>query len=77
MSFLREAFSEGGQASSSRLMMAFHALAGATWVSYHIYAAPTHPLPDAVTLSGVTAFVVAPYAINAMKGAAQSFAPKP
>lgn len=77
MSFLREAFSEDGQPSSSRLMMAFHALAGASWVSYHIITAVGHPLPDAATLSGVTAFVVAPYAINAMKGAAQSFAPKP
>lgn len=73
MSFLREAFSENGQASSSRLMMAFHAIAGTGWMSFFLHR--NHALPDPVTIGAVTAFVCAPYGINAMKGAVQSFAP--
>jgi hypothetical protein len=30
----------------------------------------THTLPDAVTMAGITAFIVAPYGINAFKNAA-------
>lgn len=75
MGFLKDAFSENGAASSSRLLMGYHALIGSSWVSYIVW--KTHTLPDAVTLAGITAFVTAPYAINAFKGAVQSFAPKP
>lgn len=77
MGFLKEAFSENGAASSSRLLMAFHAVMGSVWVCFFMWKAPNHPLPDAATLAGITGFVVAPYALNAMKGAVQSFAPKP
>jgi len=75
MNFFREAFSENGAASSSRLMMAYHALVGSSWVSYVVW--KNHAVPDAVTLAGITAFVTAPYAVNALKGAVTAFAPKP
>lgn len=64
MSFLREAFSEDGQGSASRLMMGFHALVGAVAILHVVF--HNHALPDAVTLAGVTGFVTAPYAINAL-----------
>jgi hypothetical protein len=69
MSYLREAFSEDGQASSSRLMMAIHALAGIAWVTYALVHDPAHKLPD---FSGVTLFVTAPYAINKFGSAASA-----
>ncbi len=77
MNFLREVFSDGGQGSASRILMAYHAIIGSAWVCYFMYKSPTHALPDAVTLAGITAFVTAPYAVNALKGAVTSFAPKP
>ncbi len=73
MSFLREVFSDGGSASASRLLMAYHALIGTAWVSFIVW--KNHALPDAVTLAGITAFVVAPYGINAFKGAVMAFSP--
>jgi len=72
MNFLREAFSDGGSASASRLMMAYHALIGSAWVTFVVY--KNHTLPDAVTLTGITAFVTAPYAVNAFKNAVTAFA---
>lgn len=75
MSFLREVFSEEGQGSASRVMMAYHALIGSIAV-LHV-AIHGHILPDAVTMAGVTAFVSAPYAINKMGSAIAAFAPGP
>lgn len=72
MPFLREAFSEDGQASSSRLLMAFHAVAAASWITYHLATNAGHPLPDAGTMVGLTTFVTAPYALNV----ARVFAPQ-
>jgi hypothetical protein len=72
MSFLREVFSEDGQGSASRVMMAFHALVGALavlHVSIH-----HHAIPDAATMAGVTGFVSAPYAINKFAAGAASLA---
>jgi len=69
VSFLRDAFSEDGQASSSRLLMAFHALLAAGWVTHHLYHG--HPLSD-VPWTGVTGFVSTPYALNV----ARAFAPQ-
>jgi hypothetical protein len=71
--FVREIFSEDGQGSASRTMMGVHAAAGIGWVSYHVIHAAGHPLPDAVTLTGITSFVVAPYAINKFHGAVTAF----
>lgn len=75
MNFWREAFSDNGTASASRLLMAYHAFIGSLWVSFICW--KTHALPDPMTLGAITAFVTAPYAVNAFKGAITSFAPKP
>jgi hypothetical protein len=72
MSFLREVFSEEGQGSASRVMMALHACAGIGFVSFHLF--KNHVMPD---FSGVTLFVTAPYAINKLGSAADSFAARP
>lgn len=64
MSFLREVFSDGGQGSASRVMMGFHAFVGAAGFGHVVY--HTHAIPDAVTMAGLTAFVTAPYALNAL-----------
>jgi len=74
MSFLREVFSDGGQGSASRVMMGFHALIGGGSVLHVVY--HTHALPDAVSMAGITAFVVAPYGLNVAKNAISSFSPK-
>lgn len=71
MSFLREVFSDGGQGSASRVMMAFHGVIGGACllhVAFH-----THALPDAVSVAGITGFVTAPYALNAAKNAISAF----
>ena len=62
MSFLREVFSESKEGSASRVMMLIHGLAGIVWVTHVVI--HEHKIPDAATLSGVTAFAAAPYAIN-------------
>jgi hypothetical protein len=72
-SFLREVFSEDGQGSASRVLMVLHAVAAVVWGSHVVY--HTHALPDAVSLAGVTAFTVAPYAVNKMHSAVTAFAP--
>ena len=83
MSFLREVFSEDNQGSASRVMMAVHAIAGVGWISYAVHktGARLSSLSDFAALAGfiaaVTAFVVAPYAINKLGSAADSFAARP
>lgn len=72
MSFLREVFSEDGQGSASRVMMAFHACFVGVWGTLFVHHA--HAIPDAVTMSGLTAFVAAPYALNKAHAAITSFA---
>lgn len=66
MSLLREVFAEDGAKepglSSSQVLMFLHAAAGIAWVSIVVWHGKV--LPDAVTLAGITAFVVAPYAIS-------------
>jgi hypothetical protein len=74
MSFLREAFSDGGEGSASRLMMGFHALVGAAGFGHVVI--HTHALPDAMTMAGLTAFVTAPYAINAVHRAIDAIGAK-
>jgi hypothetical protein len=64
MSFIREVFSDGGTGSASRVMMAFHAMIGAGAIGTVVH--HSHAIPDAVTMAGLTAFVTAPYALNAL-----------
>ena len=74
LGFLKEAFSDNGVVSSSRLMMAVHAVAGITWVSFIVM--KNHVLPDGATMAGVTGFVAAPYAINVAGNAVKAFGGK-
>jgi hypothetical protein len=60
--FLREVFSEEGQGSFSRVASGLHVVAGLAWVSHFVW--HTHVLPDAATMAGLSAFVVAPYGAN-------------
>ena len=75
MSFLREVFSDGGSGSASRVMMAFHGIIGGAAISHVVY--HTHALPDAVSVAGITAFVTAPYALNALHKAVGAFGTNP
>jgi hypothetical protein len=60
MGFFREVFSEDGQGSASRVMMGLHALVGSAAFLYLVH--KNHAVPENLGL--VTAFVVAPYALN-------------
>ena len=71
MSWLREAFSENGQGSASRLMFFLHSCASLGWGTHFVV--HTHTIPDAATLAGLAAFAVAPYASNKMASAISSF----
>jgi hypothetical protein len=73
-SFIRQIFSEDdGTGSASRVLMVLHSIAAIAWGSHVVY--HTHALPDAASLSGVTAFLTAPYAVNKMHAAVTAFAP--
>ena len=70
MSFLRDIFTEDGAKSglnSSQVLMFLHAFAGIYWVTHFVRVKDA--LPDAVTLAGITAFVIAPYGISQLRGA--------
>ncbi len=73
MSFLREAFSEDGEGSASRVMMGLHAIAGVAFIGHVVM--HNHAIPDAMTMGGLTAFVIAPYAVNKAHAAISAFAP--
>jgi len=60
--YCKLAFSDSGSPSSSRMLSLFHSLVACgtlIYVSVH-----NHALPDGATLTGLGAFVTAPYAIN-------------
>lgn len=69
MSFLREAFSENGIGSCSRLLMALHSLVACGALIFVVI--KNHTLPDTLTLGGLGAFVSAPYAVNAARNVFQ------
>jgi hypothetical protein len=64
--FLKQAFSDGDQASSSRIMSAVCSLASIGWITHIVL--HSHALPDVATLGGVTAFSTAHYAANKIAG---------
>lgn len=75
--FIRGVFSDGGDPSSSRILMFIHAALGGTWVTHIVFRA-NGSIPDFGTMAGVTAFVTAPYAINQFRNAfGKSEAPNP
>lgn len=73
MNFLKAVFSESGEGSAARVMMAFHAVVGSVWVFHHLVHG--HPLAE-VPWTGVTSFVCAPYAINKAQSAIAAFGSK-
>lgn len=60
--FVKQAFSDNGQASSSRIIAAISTIASIAWISCLVH--HNHALPDVATLGGVTAFGTAHYAVN-------------
>ena len=74
--YVKLAFSDGGSPSSSRILSLLHSLVACgtlIYVSIH-----NHALPDGTTLTGLGAFVTAPYAINRVTNAwGKDQGPKP
>lgn len=67
LAFVKDVFSDGGQGSASRVILALHSVVACVCllhVSFH-----SHTVPDAVTLTGLGAFATVPYAINQIKNA--------
>lgn len=60
--YAKSAFSDNGTPSSSRLLTLFHSLVSCGCLIFVI--AKNHVLPDGMALTGLGAFVTAPYAIN-------------
>jgi hypothetical protein len=71
MGWVRQVFSENGQGSWSRVQSAMHMVGCMGWVTHFVV--HTHTLPDAMTLTGLTAFVTAPYAAGKAAGALSTF----
>ncbi len=69
MSFWREVFSDEGQGSSSRVLMAVHSLVACAVLVFVVV--KNHAIPDALTMGGLGAFVTVPYAVNAARNVLQ------
>lgn len=64
--FLRSAFSDAGQPSSSRIMSAICSLAVIAWGTHVVI--HTHTMPDAIPMGAATAFAVSHYTANKVTG---------
>jgi len=73
MNFWRGVFSDGDQPSFSRIATGMIVAFSLGWVTHLVW--HNHTLPDTMTMAGLTAFMVSPYALNAAKNAATSFSP--
>lgn len=60
--YLKQAFSDSGSPSSSRLLTAVHSLVSCVALVWVVV--KTHALPDGMTLTGLGAFSTAHYAVN-------------
>lgn len=60
--YLKQVFSDNGSPSASRLLTLLHSLVSCACLVF--VTAKTRALPDGMTLTGLGAFVTAPYAIN-------------
>ena len=60
--YLLKALSDNGSPSASRLLTVLHSLVVCGCLIYLV--AKNHVFPDGMTLTGLGAFVTAPYAIN-------------
>jgi hypothetical protein len=69
--FLKQAFSDGGQPSSSRLLTIPHSVAA---IFVLVYATlKNHSVPDATICGGLGAFATVHYLVNKAGSAVQSF----
>ncbi len=74
--YLKQAFSDNGSPSSSRLLTAVHSLVACSVLIWVVV--KTHTLPDGMTLTGLGAFSTAHYAVNRATNAfGKSNTPKP
>lgn len=71
LTFLAGAFSEDNHPSSSRLMCAATVTTACVGLLHVVWHAGS--IPDALTLGGLAAFAVCPYAVNQTKNAVTSF----
>lgn len=62
LDFVKKAFSDNGQPSSSRLLSIPHSAAAIFALLYVVI--HTHQLPDGTATAGLGAFATAPYAVN-------------
>jgi hypothetical protein len=60
--FIKQAFSDGGTPSVSRVLMALLFLCSIVWITHIVW--KTHALPDGGALAGLAAFAVAPYGVH-------------
>ncbi len=60
--FFKQAFSDNGSPSSSRIISAVCALAAIGWISHVVI--HTHALPGGVETGGITAFTTSHYIAN-------------
>lgn len=62
LDFIKQAFSDGGTASSSRIISFICTLAVIAWITHVV--CHSHALPDAITMGGATAFSTSHYIAN-------------
>lgn len=60
--FIKSAFSDKGQPSSSRLLTAVTTLSSAVGFLFVVF--KTHALPDGTALTGLGAYAASPYAVH-------------
>jgi hypothetical protein len=72
--FIKQAFSDNGSPSSSRIISAVCALAAIAWISHVVI--HTHALPGMAETGGVTAFSTSHYIANKIGSSVESFSKK-
>ena len=73
--FIKGLFMDGGQPSSSRVTMLLHSVVACVGFLYVVF--KNHAMPDGTALSGLGAFVAAPYALNTVRNILQKSDPTP
>lgn len=62
MCYWKQVFSDNGSPSASRLLTLLHSIVGCGCLILVVI--KNHAMPDGMTLTGLGAFITAPYAIN-------------
>lgn len=63
--FIAKAFSDCDQPSSTRITTFMHSCFACGWLTHVVR--HTHGIPDAITLGGLAAFIMAPYTMGQLK----------